>query len=810
MADFFLDFEAFSFWIGVITGFILFYLLGKLRHLLKQISDNWKRQLEKSKQDKLHNDSVRIGNDTLIRCQGMHLAASLFSLDEILIPPRLLAPPTLPMAYHPTPFEDVTDCVIPNTLDSPELASFYNSPSITCVEALQGNANILIVAEPGQGKTTCLAHLATQFIRGDQALGELANKIPLLLHIADLNLSTEDSATPFDIIVNAITPYIKSIPPKRLPNALQIALSQNDAILLLDGLDEVSPEEMDGAISFLNDLSFQYPKLRMVACASPYHLAGLLNLGFYPLALKSWTPGERQQFLNNWGTLWQNYIAEPIPDEEPDKTSLLITGWISNQISNLSPFELTLRVWSVYVGDSSGNETVDYIEAYIQRFLFNQDPNNRLGLQELALQMALGAHSFLPRNLSEKYLAALNFPELLQSGIITIYPNGNVKFSHIILSAYLASQQINLSTEISNIVSQSDWAGKRESLRYLTAQDQKAYWIKDNLKPIEIDPILHELLACAQWLRDTPQKSTWASEIMRQLAKVIQNKNVPLGLKTRALSALIFSGKREIAILFRQWLQSDDPILKQIACLGCGVIQDEKSIEIIDAFVNHQSPGLMRSAILALVAIGTPTSLELVAYHLLHGSESIQRAAAEGLSNNIEEGYPTLKDGSKLEDPNIRRAVVFGLARIYESWSLEILKELQTEDTQWIVKDAASQAIQLITERHPRTPHPHPDLTMTPWLIEFAGERGMGVAPGKASIDLVYNALLKGDEDRRLAALYYLSLQSDQSTALPILKTYMSSSGDLREAAFENLVRLKNKGIDIPVPTSMVKNDLLD
>jgi len=389
---------------------------------------------------------------------------------------------------------------------------------------------------------------------------------------------------------------------------------------------------------------------------------------------------------------------------------------------------------------------------------------------------------------------------MLPSGIITLYPNKDVKFSHIILNAYLESQQLNLSTEISAIISQSDWAGKREILHYLSSQDEKAYWLRENLNPIEIDPILHELLVCAQWLRDSPKKSTWSLEIMRRLAKTIQNKHVPLSLKTRALTALVISGKREIAILMRQWLQSDDPILQQIACLGCGVIQDEKSIETIDALINCQSPNLMRSAILALIAINTPSSLEAVAFHLLHGSETTQQAAAEGLSNNPEEGYPTLEEGSQMDDPNVRRAVVFGLARIHETWSLDILKNLQTNDPQWIVQDAASQAIQLITEKHPRTPHTHPDLTITPWLIEFAGERGMGVTPGEASIELVYNALFNGNEDQRLAALYYLSLQSDESSLLPILRTYMSSSGDLREAAFENLVRLQNKGIDIPSP----------
>jgi hypothetical protein len=128
MARFLRNFDALSFWLGVLAGALLWFLLSRLRPALKRIVANWREQTQTSRLEKLLNDRVRLGNDMMQYCQGLHLAAQLFSLDEIIIPPRVLTPAPLPMAYEPKPSEDITDWVIPYTLDWPELASYYGAP----------------------------------------------------------------------------------------------------------------------------------------------------------------------------------------------------------------------------------------------------------------------------------------------------------------------------------------------------------------------------------------------------------------------------------------------------------------------------------------------------------------------------------------------------------------------------------------------------------------------------------------------------------------------------------------------------------
>ena len=82
-----------SFFIGFFVGIAFWLLLGRARPLWTQVRENVKDQRETAKVRRtsgLEDNHRRI---TLRRAQGMHLAASLFAIDEIIQEPRLMAPP---------------------------------------------------------------------------------------------------------------------------------------------------------------------------------------------------------------------------------------------------------------------------------------------------------------------------------------------------------------------------------------------------------------------------------------------------------------------------------------------------------------------------------------------------------------------------------------------------------------------------------------------------------------------------------------------------------------------------------------------
>lgn len=832
MADFLRNFDGLSFWLGFLAATLFWWLLGRLRPFLAWIGERFQAQLQSARQDRSLVDEIRLGNDALRRSQELHLAAQLFSLDEILIPPRVLAPAMPPLAYEPPLSEDITDWSIPFMSDWPEMASFYGAPSLSLAEALQGSANLVIIGEPGCGKTVALAHLATQVSRKAPEVGELSNLVPLLVHAADLALPPENPGRPLEPLTSAVSRYVSSIRHSRLPKTLQTIFETGHVLLLLDGLDELSPFLLDEITGYLENLFSRYPNLRAVVTASPDNLGALPALGFMPIPLTSWNQEQRQTFISRWSKLWDRFVVNLSSVEEAHTDPMLLVGWLLYNTVHFTPLELTLKVWAAFAGDSLGPRPADAIESYLRRMIHGQPDKNRPGFEQMASQMILAMQPIATRGHADSWLAGSSvlpseaesasddeeyepiqepaqaapvrargaLPDLIESGLVIPRAAERVSIAHPSIAGYLASHALLPMRGGSQLTAQPEWAGKSTTLHYLAIRDQQATWIDELLVEEDSDPLLRGLLNVSRWLRNAPEKLPWVTRVMRILAESLLKDNLTLSLRARFMTALVLANNPGVAVLMRQLLASPQVFVRQLAVLGCGMLRDAKAVKQISDMLNDPSPGVSRAVILALVTIGDKTGMETVAYTLLHGDELLRRAAAEALANHPEEGYPTLEEGSTLEDPAVRRAVVFGLARVKQPWSIEILDKMHTEDPQWVVQDAATQVLESINNPHPRIPRQLPPLTQTAWLISFAGERGMGVAPGKPAYDLLAQALREGDEDQRLAALYYLSHRGNEGAIMPLYHAYFSSTGDIREAAFEALRNLAASGVELPPP----------
>jgi HEAT repeat protein len=155
-----------------------------------------------------------------------------------------------------------------------------------------------------------------------------------------------------------------------------------------------------------------------------------------------------------------------------------------------------------------------------------------------------------------------------------------------------------------------------------------------------------------------------------------------------------------------------------------------------------------------------------------------------------------------MSDILLRRAVVYGLARVREPWADELLQKMRVEDDQWVVRNSASEVLDgRTTANDPRIPRPLRAPSETPWLIEYAGTQGVGISPGAPATDLLVGALKSEKPEQRLAALDYLKQKPTDGIVKQIYAAMYSDDAELREAAFTTLWEIGCAGYKLPHPT---------
>ena len=818
-----LNFERLSFWIGFIAATIFWWLAVTLRphaiklfHSLKESYQSAKKGLQAGIKDRHLSDTIKYA-------QSLHLASPLFSLDEILIPPRLL---TLPHPVEPGEepiHEDIVAQTIPYMPDRPELASAYGAHTISLEEALQSEQNIALVGPPGMGKSVALAAFAAQMARGKVRAENLDDFVPILLHAADLNLPANQEE-PLGAVINALLLQASTLSAPRLPAFIASVFESGKALLLLDGLDELAPDPLADVIDYIQLLLAEFPHNKIVVAANPRLNGGLPKLGFVLLPMAAW--GTRQQliFANRWGEMWTRFIDIESRDDYTYVHPLLLNGWLLNRNSATSPLEITLQIWAAYAGDVRGPRLSDAIDAYVRRMTVGI-PKAQVALERLAAQTVLRRTSNFTESSANLWLAeveGLDFapdiakpdqpdddeslakitiprilPDLAEQGLLVYRIDDQLGFRHPVIQSFMAGQGIANAYQ-EDLSTHAQWLLRDLTIQFLAAQRDLSNQA-NSLLSLHEKVLYRQPIFVSEWLPDIPINSQWRKQVLGILSGMLSNQELPIGARARLFTNLARTKDPDIATLFRHLLKSSTLSVRQLAALSCGYLGD---IQAVDTLIQMLSdlPEVSRAACLALVNIGTQPALEAIASALLQGSEELRHAAAEAFANHPEEGYPTLKEATSIDDLLVRRAAITGLRRIPEDWAIQLLEEMQIEDAQWVVKNAAAQAVEDIqnpTFFIPKAPIPLAEL---PWLISFAAELGVGVSPGEPAIKMLSQVLKQGSDDEKMAALYQIQMLGIANVFPAIFDQYCGSDIELRELAYDAIWQLAANGEHIPSP----------
>jgi hypothetical protein len=817
-----------SFWIGCFTGILLWWIGSRLRinksqaiQLVQQLRDGIRRVTQSSIER-----NYRL--DVLKEAQHKHLAASLFSLDEICVTPRLIAPPIRIELVGPILYENVTDQIVPYIPDWPELASATHVSTLSMIDAVKTKVNLVIFGKGGLGKTTALCYLASEIV--NKTHSEFSGTLPILVHAGNLLPNIKDPHQILTPIINAVGAYCSPKTQNRLHSFITTGFELQRALILLDGLDEMNEPSVDALNTYIGNLLDNYPGTRFIVTASNEYIGSLHKLGFISLTLAPWNQEQKNIFLNKWEACWEEYI-NPLVQKDNIRDPTLIREWLLSSHVPCLPLEFALKTWASFADDSSGPCLKHSIEDFIQR-VSNDRIEDIKALEKLALQSFItksvlislreidqwefkledvfhrGTAGFempqpeasnSPSQPISQVKVSHSLPILIENGLVWTTVDGNISIIHPTITAFLAAKSLQRFGSVLKFprriktLKLDHWGPGTETIEFLVSLTGEPSYVEQVLEQ-NTQPLNRALLVLARSLTLFPNNSKWRISVLRKLAIIIQDDHLSIEMRAKALTALVLAGDNGIKIFIKDMLISEKSTQRFLGALGISLSAYAGYTDQVISLIQDPNPTVQCAACLGLFSIGNKKCIDTLAEALLHGNEELQRAAAETLAIIEEDGQQILREAVEIEDVLVRRAVIFGLLRLRSEWAITLLEKLQIEDSQWVVKDAAIQALESINETDPHLPSPYKDPSDIPWLIAYAGERGQGISPGSESLNLFLSALEDGNNDQKIAAIDYIKQYGDASVIPVIRDIFTSSSGELKSAAFLALWYLSLSG----------------
>ena len=491
--------------------------------------------------------------------------------------------------------------------------------------------------------------------------------------------------------------------------------------------------------------------------------------------------------------------------------------------------ELTLKVWGAYAGDLSGPHILDIVDSHLRRVIHKNIP--REALESLAMQISIAAEPIFDpgkargwvkafegnetpipdedeNNTKHKKKTGKDKPKVLsagliskiaESGLLTQHRNNRMRFTHPLFCGFLAGKSLTkYKPEV--LLAQPPWIGKYLAMHFFAAHGDASALVAEMLRELD-RPLSRNLLIASRWLRDASQTAPWRGNIMAKLVDLLKQTGQPLGLRGQALAAIVQSNDPAAGKLFRQFFEDRDSELTSLAILGAGALRDTNSVEILVSMINIPSPNIRRAVCLALAGIGTTKAMDTLAYSLLHADEALRKYAAEAMANVPGEGHTMLKEGAEMKDElPVRHAVVYGLSRVNEQWAEDLLSDLQMNDDQWMVRNSAGQIMESRQNFDRHIPKRLPPPSESPWLISFAGKKGVGISPDVLPIELLLQALDSGTDEEKLASLAYLRMSPTEGVFGALYHAMYGGEPHIREAVFQAFFEMASRGVEVPDP----------
>jgi HEAT repeat protein len=655
----------------------------------------------------------------------------------------------------------------------------------------------------------------------------LRNYAPMYIHLGNLILkdneygNTIDPAEPF---VRALQTYSSYVTARTMPRTIYSLLESGQALVLIDGLDDLPHEEQEPKLEWLRAFMARYGKNFIVFSAPLHAKYRLTQLGFSCTHLRPWNETMAQQYTEKVVAHWQKLTRGSTLSAETRLNLLRKSRF-------LSPFDYTLRLLAQDEGYES-DHAINYLK--LAHKLNDEQLQKLVGVATLEMQDKVITVKRLveieTKNFSieiEKQLSQITdekehkakkaqldtekrkvaraqkkiLQDLTKTKLITRFRRGNYRFTSRHLSAFFRAQNLT-EVDYARYHNHPDWA-----LVMCYAQQLDTpfpdYGVIAALNSTN-DFQYSDILKLTQWLRYNNQEVGWRAIVLKTIANKLVAPHQYTVIRERIAAAMVSMGNNSVVTAFRKMTQNPNADVRRIGNFALGAMKDLDAIKpLIGMAQNDPDESVQTSAALALGAIATDRALKHLA-ELLHNSENadVQRASAESLSLFPDAGYPVLYDALNSKATMVRRSTTWALGRLRTDWSLIVLLRTRQSDKQWEVRSAAEQVFIDVYEQGKQGVIQYPALDDIEWLKNwmYTAIKTQGIPNNLTGSSLLSAAL---EQHNDLLVQLMSTILSGQFGVLEmarLLYLHLSSQEEsIRDAAYRSLCDLEQGwGIKLP------------
>jgi HEAT repeat protein len=793
--------------IGVVLGALLAAAVYRLLPLFLAYRDQVMSRVRETQAWVRSGVENRFQVEMAAYVQNYHLGHRHATLDRIFVTPRLLAPPV-----------DLDANNVPDLGPAhlarlwPGLAAGVAVPPLAGISLrtlLLSGRRVAISGEAGTGKTTTLAYCAYLCANATET-GPYTFLLPLMpafVHLAELALDApEAAADPVFPLARALQERSGALTGPGVATLLRQKLAAGQALLLLDGWDELPPGRDGAAADWLRRLLAQHQELRVIMAAPPQGYGALIDLDFIMTGLLPWRSGEAQHFSTRWSTVFGR--ENPLPNRK---------FWRPGQ----PPLESTVRLWLALADGGmvppAGvlRRQAELMETSLRASLPHNEgdppwlaPAARDLWQQAAYELLVNAKlslgpdevaSLLRTILADYDVGDRGSENLLrqtmtQNGPFIRWPNEHVSLFTPVWRDFLAATHLAQRHEQETMaahVHEPYWAGV---LRFYAGRAGATELAPLLLKASGSGPeaVRQILFRLADWLLEAPDKGEWRRQTLIQLGKLAMMAHEPYAVRARAVAALAQSGEPGTMAMLRELLKRPDPMLRRMAIASLAHLGSDVALDPLIQMIEDQEPHVRQAAAHALAWLDDPATEKPLLEAFIKPDEGLSQAVAEGLALNGGDHLQILEEALSEESLRIRRAAIYGLGLLDDYWAVALLEKVEREDSQWIVKSAASAALEEIAARNRANTWKRLEAGDYSWLIQWAAQRGRAVPGGAAAMPVLLETLGPGHEPAvRATAALTLGRMMNQSAVPALQAAVKDPEPAVREAAFFALTQIR-------------------